>query len=182
MSGFMVAHTSELRSPRGANGTAGHNPTVWSQSGLTMANATETKFGDPGARLAQTDCWTVLLRPRQPTLGSLVLICREPVLALADVSPQGYAELRAVVRRIETVLREVVAYERINYLMLMMVDPDVHFHVIPRYAGTRHIGLAEFPDVGWPGPPALDAAVAPDVATNEALLARLREAWRRGAG
>jgi len=147
-----------------------------------MANATETKFGDPGARLAQTDCWTVLLRPRQPTLGSLVLICREPVRALADVSPQAYAELRDVVRGIETVLREVVAYERINYLMLMMVDPDVHFHVIPRYEGARRFGRAEFPDAGWPGPPALDAAITPDVATTDALLARLREAWRRGPG
>jgi hypothetical protein len=54
--------------------------------------------------------------------------------------------------------------------------------VIPRYAGTRHIGLTEFPDAGWPGPPVLDGAVTPDVATNEALLAQLREAWRCGAG
>lgn len=147
-----------------------------------MANATETKFGDPGTRLAQTDCWTVLLRPRQVTLGSLVLICREPVRALADVSPQGYAELRDVVRRIESVLRDVVGYERINYLLLMMVDPDVHFHVIPRYEGTRRFSGAEFPDVGWPGPPVLDATVTPDVATSNALLARLRDAWLSGAG
>ena len=28
-----------------------------------MANATETKFGDPATRLAQTECWTLLLRP-----------------------------------------------------------------------------------------------------------------------
>ena len=33
-------------------------------------------------------------------------------------------------------LRGFVAYERINYLMLMMVDPDVHFHVIPRYTAA----------------------------------------------
>lgn len=146
-----------------------------------MANATETKFGDPTSRLAQTDCWTVLLRPRQPTLGSLVLICREPVQSFAEVSAQGYAELRELVRRIESTLREVVAYERINYLMLMMVDPDVHFHVIPRYDGSRHLGGTEFRDAGWPGPPALDAAVAPDAATSDALLAQLREAWLRCA-
>ena len=147
-----------------------------------MANATETKFGDPTSRLAQTDSWTVLLRPRQPTLGSLVLICREPVQSFAEVSAQGYAELRDLVRRIESTLREVVGYERINYLMLMMVDPDVHFHVIPRYEGSRHVGCTEFRDAGWPGPPALDSAVALDPAMSDALLERLREAWLRCAG
>ncbi|MFM9917705.1 MAG: HIT family protein [Rhizobacter sp.] len=147
-----------------------------------MANATETKFGDPTTRLAQTDHWTVLLRPRQPTLGSLVLICRESVRSFAEVSADGYTELRHVVRCIEASLREVVAYERINYLMLMMVDPDVHFHVIPRYDGSRRFGDVEFRDAGWPGPPALDAAVSLDSTMNMALLTQLREAWLRGAG
>ncbi len=144
-----------------------------------MANRTETKFGDPTSRIAQTERWTVLLRPRQPTLASLVVICREPVLAFADVSPAAFAELRDVVRTLEAVLREVVAYERINYLMLMMVDPDVHLHVIPRYEGMRRFGGAEFADAGWPGQPALDAAASVDAATTEALLATLREAWPR---
>ncbi|MBY0468217.1 MAG: HIT family protein [Burkholderiaceae bacterium] len=144
--------------------------------------ATEIKFGDPASRVAQTDHWTVLLRPKQPALGSLVLICREPVRAFADVSPQAYADMREVVRRIEATLREVVGYERINYLMLMMVDPDVHFHVIPRYAGSRRFGNTEFPDAGWPGPPVLDAAVSPDAATSDALLAQLRAAWVRQTG
>ena len=143
-----------------------------------MANATETKFGDPATRIAQTDHWSVLLRPKQPTLGSLVLVCREPVLAFSDVSTAAYADLRGVVRRVEAVLREVVAYERINYLMLMMVDPDVHFHVIPRYAGSRSFGALSFPDTGWPGPPALEPAVALDSATIDSLVARLREAWQ----
>ena len=63
---------------------------------MTMANATELKFGDPATRVAQTDRWSVLVRPRQPTLGSLVLVCREPVLAFAGVSPAGFAELECV--------------------------------------------------------------------------------------
>jgi diadenosine tetraphosphate (Ap4A) HIT family hydrolase len=145
-----------------------------------MANATEIKFGDPATRIAQTDRWTVLLRPKQPTLGSLVLVCREPVQAFADVSAEAFAELQGVIRTIEATLRDVVAYERINYLMLMMVDPDVHFHVIPRYDGTRTFGTVAFPDAGWPGPPALDAAVALDAATTAALHTALRDAWLRG--
>jgi diadenosine tetraphosphate (Ap4A) HIT family hydrolase len=147
-----------------------------------MANATEAKFGDPVTRIAQTDCWTVLLRPKQPTFGSLVLICREPVTAFCDVSAKAFAELHGVIGRIEATLRGFVAYEKINYLMLMMVDPDVHFHVIPRYAGSRNFGALAFPDVGWPGQPALEPAVALDAPTIDGLVARLRAAWQAAPG
>ena len=142
-----------------------------------MANATEAKFGDPVTRIAQTDCWTVLLRPRQPTFGSLVLVCREPVHAFAEVSAQGFAELGGMVRGVEAVLRAFVAYERINYLMLMMVDPDVHFHVLPRYATLREFAGISCSDPGWPGPPRLDHVNAITPAVAETLLARLIEAW-----
>ncbi|MGQ0619031.1 MAG: HIT family protein [Panacagrimonas sp.] len=144
-----------------------------------MANPTETKFGDPVNRIAQSDFWTVLLRPKQPTLGSLVLVCREPVHAFSEVSPAAFADLQKIVQRIERVLRDVVAYERINYLMLMMVDLDVHFHVIPRYSGTRPFHGEQFPDAGWPRPPLLDAAVTPEPSACEALIERLHDAWKR---
>ncbi|HZU51781.1 MAG TPA: hypothetical protein VE968_07895, partial [Sphingomicrobium sp.] len=48
--------------------------------------------------------------------------------------------------------------ERINYLMLMMLDPHVHFHVIPRYSEPRTWNGVEFVDEGWPGPPRLETA------------------------
>lgn len=144
-----------------------------------MTNPTEIKFGDPATRVAQSAHWTVLLRPKQPTLGSLVLVCREPAAAFAELSAAAFADLRGIVQRVESVLREVSAYERINYLMLMMVDRDVHFHVIPRYEGTRNFHGADYRDAGWPGPPALDAALTPAADARDALLERLRGAWVR---
>ena len=143
-----------------------------------MANATEIKFGDPATRIAQTERWSVLLRPRQPTLGSLVLVCREPVLAFADLSPEAFAELRGVVRGVEGMLRAFVAYERINYLMLMMVDPDVHFHVIPRYPGARSFMGVAYQDAGWPGPPALGVDVELDAPARDTLVNELRQVWQ----
>ena len=144
-----------------------------------MANPTEIKFGDPATRVAQTAHWTVLLRPRQPTLGSLVLVCREPVHAFSKLSAAAYADLREVLRRVEPVLQDFCAYERINYLMLMMVDPDVHFHVIPRYAGTRSFLGTDYRDAGWPGPPNLESALTPEADAREAQLEQLRGAWVR---
>jgi diadenosine tetraphosphate (Ap4A) HIT family hydrolase len=144
---------------------------------MPMPNATELKFGDPATRIAQTGCWTVLLRPKQPTLGSLLLVCREDARAFSGLSAAAFAELGIVVRKVEDMLRAVVAYERINYLMLMMVDPDVHFHVIPRHSQPREFAGASFVDAGWPGPPQLEPAVALDPAQLEALRGRLVEAW-----
>src|SRR5512139_4146301 len=146
-----------------------------------VPNATETKFGDPDTRIAQTDCWTVLLRPKQPTLGSLVLVCREPVQQFSALSAAAFADLQHVVKGVESMLRQIVAYERINYLMLMMVDPDVHFHVIPRYPVARDFMGVAYQDAGWPGPPALNLDVNLDDPARDALVKELRQAWQRAA-
>ena len=144
-------------------------------------NATLVKFGYPATLIGETRCWTVLLRPQQVTLGALVLVCREEATRFGEVSPAGFADLHAAVARLEPMLRDFVGYEKINYLMLMMVDPDVHFHVIPRYDGVRtHLGQA-FPDAGGPGPPALGQAGEPEDAVRDGLLRRLRESWASAA-
>ncbi|MFO1503825.1 MAG: HIT family protein [Steroidobacteraceae bacterium] len=142
-----------------------------------VPNATETKFGDPENRIAQTAHWTVLLRPKQPTLGSLVLVCREPVQQFSALSAAAFADLQQVIRGVEGMLRQVVRYERINYLMLMMVDPDVHFHVIPRYGSARQHAGVDYPDAGWPGPPQLEPSITPAHDAKGSLLGSLRAAW-----
>lgn len=139
-----------------------------------MTNPTALKFGYPSTLLAETDRWMVLLRPAQPSLGSLVLVCKDEAKAFSSISAEAFADLEQAVRRIEPALKAFMDYEKINYLMLMMVDPDVHFHVIPRYEGVRSFEGLEFPDAGWPGPPALSQAVTPNEAVAAALVSRLR--------
>lgn len=141
-------------------------------------NATAQKFGDPATRIARCGVWTVLLRPRQPTLGSLVLVCEEPVTAFGQVSPAGFADLAQATRRVEAMLGGLFAFEKINYLMLMMVDPDVHFHVVPRYAAPRQFAGQTFADRSWPNPPDLAVDLALDDATRLALVEHLRGAWQ----
>jgi diadenosine tetraphosphate (Ap4A) HIT family hydrolase len=142
-----------------------------------MANATMLKFGWPRTRIAALDHWVVQLRPQQPTLGALALVCTQPAQAFGDVDAAGFAEFGRAVRGIERMLQAAVGYERINYLMLMMVDPDVHFHVLPRYEGARRLGDLEIADAGWPGPPALDRHVAPAPEQEERLVAHLARHW-----
>ncbi len=144
-----------------------------------MTNPTATAFGYPHTLVAETRHWLVLVRPKQPTWGSLALVCKEPVEAFADLSLDAFADLKVATTGIEAMLAHVVAYERINYLMLMMVDRDVHFHVIPRYDGTREDAGLTFTDAGWPGPPALGQSVDLDADQAASLARRLAEAWSR---
>jgi diadenosine tetraphosphate (Ap4A) HIT family hydrolase len=116
-------------------------------------NATALKFGYPGSLLAEYEHWLVLLRPVQVTLGSLVLLCTDEAGSFGDISPAASTELQSVTSRIEGVLAEAFRNDKINYLMLMMVDPDVHFHVLPRYQSERVYEGVDFSDPDWPGPP-----------------------------
>jgi len=140
-------------------------------------NPTFEKFGWPETRIAETACWGVMLRPEQPTLGALVLACKEPVTAFADVSAQGFADLAGAVAGVEAMLHAAIAPDKINYLMLMMVDPDVHFHVLPRYAGERRAAGLTLADPGWPGPPVLGGAHRTGAAERAALAALLARHW-----
>jgi len=137
-------------------------------------NPTAVKFGHPETLLAEWPHWAVLLRPAQVTLGSLVLVCRDPVQRFGAISAEAAAELREAVASIEQALGALLHFDRINYLMLMMVDPDVHFHVIPRYASERSFAGRTFRDDSWPGPPDVTSRIDVDPAGMRAIGEELR--------
>ena len=137
-------------------------------------NETMRKFGYPATLVAEFEHWAVLLRPAQPTLGSLVLAAKSDVTALSDLSAEAHAEMKLASTAIERALRDFTGYAKINYLMLMMVDPHVHAHVIPRYEGSRQFEGVDFPDAGWPKVPDLGTAVALDEDQIASLVTALK--------
>jgi len=141
-------------------------------------NPTIEKFGYPATLVAEFEHWLVLLRPAQVTFGSLVLAAKSHATAYHQLSRAAFAEQADAVAAIEAVLTEFCGYERINYLMLMMVDPNVHFHVIPRYSMARHWKGIEFADTGWPGPPELGSAVKLDERQVQALAPEIASNFR----
>jgi diadenosine tetraphosphate (Ap4A) HIT family hydrolase len=122
-------------------------------------NPTIEKFGFPGTLLRELEHWVILLRPAQVTLGSLVLAAKSPATAYHQLPREAFDEQADAIELIEHALADFCQYERINYLMLMMVDPHVHFHVIPRYSEPRTWGGVNFADEGWPATPQLGSAV-----------------------
>ena len=137
-------------------------------------NPTMEKFGYPVTLVADFEHWVVLARPAQPTLGSLVLAAKSEATAFGDLPAEAHVELKQVTAALEKALGEAVGYARLNYLMLMMVDPNVHFHVIPRYEGSREWRGREFVDCGWPKVPDLGHAVALEGGDLAALVEWLK--------
>ena len=137
-------------------------------------NETIAKFGHPATLIAEFDHWVVLLRPAQPTLGALVLAAKSDATAFGDLPAEAHAELKIATVAIEAALSQAVSYAKINYLMLMMVDPHVHFHVLPRYEGERSGAGLTVPDTGWPGQPDLGQAVKLDDAQVAKLAGWLK--------
>ncbi len=116
-------------------------------------NKTIYKFGYPDTLIKEYENWVVLIRPKQVTIGSLVLVCKENVENFSTISQKSFSELKVVITGIESTLKEVFKIDKINYLALMMVDKHVHFHVIPRYINSLSFKDKEYQDKDWPSAP-----------------------------
>ncbi|MDD7913384.1 sugar transferase [Polaribacter ponticola] len=119
-------------------------------------NDTILKFGYPNLLIKEYKFWTLLLRSEQVTLGALVLIYNKDVESLSEVSKEGFIELKDIVIEVEKKLKEEFTYDKINYLGLMMIDKNVHFHIIPRFSTVMVFESNEFIDYGWPLLPILE--------------------------
>jgi diadenosine tetraphosphate (Ap4A) HIT family hydrolase len=142
-----------------------------------MANETMRKFGYPNSLIREFDHWVVLLRPAQVTLGSLVLAANSDATAFGSLPVGAHAELAKITAELEATLKADIGYERINYLMLMMVDPHVHFHIFPRYEASRTFEDIQIEDSGWPGLPDLGSAIALPPTVFGMLRNRLMQNW-----
>ena len=137
-------------------------------------NATIEKFGYPATLVREYRHWVLLVRPAQVTAGSLILAAKGDFTAYGALPEAAFAEQAQIIAEMEQKLRAVIKLDKINYLMLMMVDPHVHFHVIPRYQGNRSFAGLDLPDHGWPGPPDLKSAVELGSAAIGQAVATLR--------
>lgn len=138
-------------------------------------NATFETFGGERSLVSDYRYWSVQVRPKQVTLGALVILAHGEATAFSDLPAEAFAELAIVIKDVEAVCASTFSYSKINYLMLMMVDPHVHFHVLPRYGAPVMFDGTAYSDAGWPGQPNLAVSEAlPDAGR---VAEHLRSAW-----
>lgn len=133
------------------------------------------KFRLDDLTVHQTDHWTWSVRPVHSTLGAGILSLNRFCPSFSEATEAEFTDLRVMVRHIERTLQAAFSPQKMNYIMLMMVDRHLHFHVLPRYSETKQFGGLEWVDSGWPKPPALGDY---EDRANNPVLAEIREKLR----
>ena len=140
-------------------------------------NITMERFGYDEYLLHDYKYWCVLLRKEQVTLGSAVLIEKSEATSLPEVNKDSFAELSTITSDYERTLKSLYPVKRFNYLALMMVDPNVHFHVIPRYEGLVVDFELDFADKTYPTPPNLGQINDISSQVKQLVRKKLRSNW-----
>lgn len=117
-----------------------------------MIDNFSVKFNIDKLKLFEFNYWVVSVRPQQPTIGSLVISLKRSCEELNQLQEEETRELKLVFQKTEQLLKSAFGYNKINYLCLMMVDHQVHFHVIPRYENILSFDGKAYKDNSWPGP------------------------------
>lgn len=113
-------------------------------------NITIKTFGYPDSLIKEFEHWVVLLRPKQVTIGSLVLAAKSDATNLGCLDSDEWSEFALACSYAEKLLVDTFGAEKFNYLALMMKDPNVHFHLIPRYSKPVKLEGNEYKDNDWP--------------------------------
>ena len=133
----------------------------------------QQKFRTAELLITEFDHWLWTVRAVQSTVGAGVLSLKRFAAQFGELSAEETSELAAASKAIEAALQATFQPDKMNYLMLMMVDPHVHFHVLPRYAEPRDFVGIEWKDAGWPGIPVLGGEASTDEVLH-AIRDRLR--------
>jgi diadenosine tetraphosphate (Ap4A) HIT family hydrolase len=135
----------------------------------------QAKFQVQELTIFRLEYWTWSTRPVHATLGSGILSLNRFCAHFGSLTTSEAAELAAAARQIESRLGRAFSPDKLNYLMLMMVDAHVHFHVIPRYSSPRDCGGLQWNDKGWPGFPLLNEGTGCGNETLSAIRDKLRQ-------
>ena len=115
------------------------------------------KFDATENLIFKLEGWSILLRSDQVTLGSLLLVySKGDAKSLSEVPTAAFSSLPKISRIIEESLGRLLGAEKFNYLALMMIDSQVHFHIVPRYSNSISYLSETYEDLKWPGPPSFE--------------------------
>lgn len=121
------------------------------------------KFQIEDLMIGQVGSWVISIRPKQINVGSLVISLSRDCPHLGEMTTEEGKDLALTFEKVENLLNESFNPDQINYLALMMVDNQVHFHVIPRYQRPVSFANNSYNDNNWPKPPVLSETIDVDL-------------------
>lgn len=130
------------------------------------------KFRTEELSILKLNYWTWSVRPVHATLGAGILSLNRFCTNFGDISEEEGRELALITKEIEQRLKNSFSPSKFNYIMLMMVDNHLHFHVIPRYDRIISFNGIEWKDNGWPALPQLSDGADLD---NNPILSLIKD-------
>lgn len=130
---------------------------------------------DPRFLIAQAPSWAICLNRSQDLLGRCYLLLKRPETDATRLTDAELVELWAVVRKVRSVLDTLWYPDHFNYAFLMNVDPQVHFHVLPRYKDLREYSGGTFVDPTFGAHYNVSADKVLDDSAYDAILAAMRQ-------
>lgn len=131
---------------------------------------------DAELQVFETRHWTFQVRSQQVTLGAGVLGAKSCVADFAALSEAEWGDFGCTTAMISTIYERCLRPQKFNYLALMMIAPQVHFHVVPRYKAPVQFGSRICLDADWPDPPNMKASLSLPRRELLALAEGLRKA------
>ena len=122
---------------------------------MSTLNEFKEKFKVNEYKIYESEHWIWSLRPHQATLGAGILSLKRECPAFSGLKPEEYADLNTIIKVIEPTLKKAFNYDVINYLMLMMFDKHVHYHIFPRFKEPVMLIDKGWTDENWPAIPSL---------------------------
>lgn len=117
----------------------------------------QDKFRVEEMKIYENDSWVWSLRPVHCTIGAGILSGKPYAERLSEINEKSGQDFAKIIKVIEHTLKKTFSYNKINYLMLMMVDLHIHYHVVPRYSREIDFSGITWKDSGWPALPELGA-------------------------
>jgi diadenosine tetraphosphate (Ap4A) HIT family hydrolase len=122
---------------------------------MSILNEFKEKFKVNEYKIYDSEHWIWSLRPHQATIGAGILSLKRECLTFSELNPEEFTDLNNIIKVIEPTLKKAFDYDVINYLMLMMFDKHVHYHIFPRYENSVEALDKTWKDENWPAIPAL---------------------------
>ena len=107
----------------------------------------------PQTKVYESEYWRVDLSDNQAYLGRSIVSLNRHAENLSELSSQEWQELKAIINRFEKALTSIFNTTSFNWTALMndaykspSPQPDVHFHVWPRYRDAPKVNNELFSD------------------------------------
>lgn len=138
---------------------------------MINSNITIERYVTEKNLIKKYDKWLLALRPNQITCYSMMLFAVSNVEKISDLDSSTLNDLGVIFADIERRVSLISTPLKFNYYSLMLADPNVHFHIFPRFSSPE---LDEY----WPKMVDLHCEVTTDESEMANRLLKLKDVFQ----